>query len=120
MIRSAHSRRDDRGVVALEVVLVMPVLLILIIGTVMVGNYWNLKTQASGLARDGARDAALLAEDLPDGTVIVEGGCDASSNPLEDTVTVLATKTVTLRSLPLLPDLLPATIEERVTMRCGG
>jgi hypothetical protein len=119
MNRSLRSQRDDRGVVALEVVLVMPILLMLIIGTVVLGNFLNLKTQTSGLARDGARDAALRQAPRA-GTVVVAGGCDALSDPLTDTVTVQATKTVTLRSIPLLPALLPDTITETVTMRCGG
>ena len=85
---SLRSQRDDRGVVALEVVLVMPILLMLIIGTVVLGNFLNLKTQTSGLARDGARDAALRQTPRA-GAVIVAGGCDASSDPLTDTVTVL-------------------------------
>ena len=59
MNRSLRSQRDDRGVVALELVIVLPILLMLIIGTVVLGNFLNLKTQTSGLARDGARDAAL-------------------------------------------------------------
>jgi hypothetical protein len=119
MNRSVRSQRDDRGVVALEVVLVMPILVMLIFGTIVLGNFLNLKTQTSGLARDGARDAALRQAPRA-GTLIVEGGCHASSNPLTDTVTVSATKTVSLRSIPLLPALLPDTITETVTMRCGG
>jgi Flp pilus assembly protein TadG len=119
MNRSPRSQRDDRGVVAIEVVIVMPILLMLIIGTVVLGNFLNLKTQTSGLARDGARDAALNQTPRA-GTVIVAGGCNASSDPLTDTVTVQATKAVTLRSIPLLPALLPDTITETVTMRCGG
>jgi biotin transporter BioY len=120
MTRSLRSQREDRGVVALEVVLVVPILLMLIIGTVVLGNFLNLKTQTSGLARDGARDAALR-ETPRAGAVIVAGGCTAGSDPLTDTVTVSATKTVSLRSIPFLPiDLVPATITETVTMRCGG
>ncbi len=42
----------------------MPILLMLIIGTVVLGNFLNLKTQTSGLARDGAR-AAALSRSLP-------------------------------------------------------
>lgn len=119
MYRSLRSRRDDDGVVALELVLVMPILLMLIVGTVVLGNFLNQKTQTSGLARDGARDAALLQTPRL-GTVIVKGGCTTSSDPLKDTVTVQATKPVSLRSIPFLPDLLPDTITETVTMRCGG
>ena len=113
------SRRDDRGVVALEVVLAMPILLMLIIGTVVLGNFFSIKTQTTGLARDGARAASLNLA-LPDETSIVGAGCPtpADSNKF---VTVQATKNVNLRSFPLVPvDFLPATITETVTMRCGG
>lgn len=118
MNRSLRSRRDDRGVVALEVVLVMPILLMLIIGTVVLGNFLNLKTQTSGLARDGARSAAL-SRSLPADTAVVGAPCANPSDPTKF-VTVQATKTVSLRSIPFLPDLLPDTITETVTMRCGG
>jgi Flp pilus assembly protein TadG len=115
---SLHSRRDDRGVVAIELVIVMPILLMLIIGTVVLGNFLNLKTQTSGLARDGARSAAL-SRSLPADTVVVGAPCANPSDPTQF-VTVQATKNVTLRSIPLLPALLPDTITETVTMRCGG
>ena len=103
---------------ALEVVLVMPILLMLIIGTVVLGNFLNLKTQTSGLARDGARSAAL-SRSLPDDTVIVGAPCPTPADPTEF-VTVQATKSVSLRSIPLLPAIVPDTITETVTMRCGG
>jgi Flp pilus assembly protein TadG len=113
------SRRDDRGVVALELVLAMPVLLMLIIGTVVLGNFFNLKTQTTGLARDGAR-AASLGLTLPAETSVVGAGCPSPADATKF-VTVQATKNVNLRSFPLVPvDLLPATITETVTMRCGG
>jgi Flp pilus assembly protein TadG len=116
---SLRFRRDDRGVVALELVIAMPVLLMLIIGTVVLGNFLSIKTQTAGLARDGARAAALNLT-LPTETTIVAGEC----NPpvaATDTVSVRATKTVTLRSFPLVPvNFLPATTTETVTMRCGG
>jgi hypothetical protein len=119
MRRFLRSHRDDRGVVALEVVLAMPVLLMLIIGTVVLGNFLNLKTQTTGLARDGAR-AAALHQPLPTGTSIEGAACPTPNDPTEY-VTVKATKDVSLRSFPLVPvDFLPATITETVTMRCGG
>lgn len=118
MKRSLHTRHDDRGVVALEVVLVMPILLMLIIGTVVLGNFLNLKTQTTGVARDGAR-AASLNQSLPADTVVVGAPCADPSDPTQF-VTVQATKSVTLRSIPFLPTLLPDNITETVTMRCGG
>jgi Flp pilus assembly protein TadG len=118
MNRSRQSRRDDQGVVALELVLALPFLLMLIVGAVVLGNFLSVKTQTVGLARDGAR-AASLRQPLPAGTSIVGAACP---NPTDSTkfVTVQAIKTVNLRSIPFTPSLLPETITETVTMRCGG
>ena len=118
MSRTLHTQHDDRGVVALEFVLAVPFLLMLIIGAVVLGNYLSVKTQTVGLARDGARSAALR-QSLPTGTSVVGSPCP---NPADSTkfVTVQAVGDVNLRSIPFLPTLLPATINETVTMRCGG
>ncbi len=118
MNRSPRTKYDDRGVVALELVLALPILLMLIIGTIVLGNFLNQKTQTSGLARDGAR-AASLSRSLPADTAVVGAPCASPSDPTKF-VTVQATMTVSLRSIPLLPTLLPDTITETVTMRCGG
>jgi hypothetical protein len=119
MHHSLRSNRDDRGVVALELVLALPVLLMLVFGTVVLGNFLNLKSQTTGLARDGARAASLHLA-LPADTSVVGSACPTPNDPTEY-VTVQATKDVSLRNIPLLPvDILPATITETVTMRCGG
>ena len=119
MSRLIRSRRDDRGVVALEVVLAVPILLMLILGAVVLGNFLSIKTQTTGLARDGAR-AAALRQPLPADTSVVGAACPDPTDPTTF-VTVQATKNVNLRSIPLMPvDFLPATITETVTMRCGG
>lgn len=96
----------------------LPILLMLIIGAVVLGNYLSIKTQTVGLARDGAR-AAALRQTLPADTSIVGSPCP---NPTDTTksVTVQATKPVNLRSIPFMPVVLPAEITETVTMRCGG
>ena len=118
MYRSTRTEEDDRGVVTLELVLAVPVLLMLIIGTVVMGNFLSVKTQTVGLARDGAREAAL-SKSLPTDTVIVGAPCPSPSDPTKF-VTVQATKTVELRGIPFLPTFIPDTISETVTMRCGG
>lgn len=121
MIRATRSNRDDRddsGVVSLELVIAIPVLLMLIIGAVVLGNFLSVKTQTVGLARDGAR-AAALRQALPPATVIVGAPCPDPTDPTAF-VTVQATKPVSLRSIPFLPVALPADISETVTMRCGG
>lgn len=116
--RSHRTEHDDRGAVALEVVLILPVLLTLIIGTVVLGNFLSVKTQTVGLARDGAR-AAALSKTLPADTAVVGSPCASPSDP-NQIVTVEATRTVSLRGIPFLPTILPDTITETVTMRCGG
>jgi len=118
MNRSLRSRNDDRGVVALELVIVLPILLMLIIGTVVLGSFLSQKTQTMGLARDGARAAALRLS-LPPETAIVGAPCANPTNPTAF-VTVVATKTVSVRGIPFVPSLLPEEITETVTMRCGG
>lgn len=119
MNRTPRSNRDDRGVVALELVIALPFLLMLIIGSIVLGNFLRVKTQTTGLARDGAR-AAALRQTLPAGTSVVGAACPNPTDPTKF-VTVQATTTLSLRSIPpLLPNVLPATISETVTMRCGG
>jgi hypothetical protein len=112
-------QRDDRGVVAIEFVLILPFLLMIIVGILAVGNVVSLKAQANELARDGARKAALGLT-LPAGSSVFSGECNPPVLP-DDKVTVQAIKSVSLRSVPIIGvDFLPATITEKVTMRCGG
>ena len=115
---SDRDPRGDRGAVTIELVMALPALLMLIVGTVVLGNFLSVKTQTVGLARDGAR-AAALSKPLPDDTTVVGSPCATPSDPTAF-VTVQATKTVSLRSIPFLPTVLPDTITETVTMRCGG
>lgn len=116
--RNARNDRDDRGVVALEMVLALPVLITLIIGIVVLGNALAVKTQTTGLASDGAR-AAALRQALPADTAIIGAACPTPTDPTKY-VTVAATKPLAVRSIPFLPTLLPAELTETATMRCGG
>ena len=96
----------------------MPILLMLIIGAVVLGNFLSIKTQTVGLARDGAR-AAALGRTLPANTAVSGTPCPTPTDTTKF-VTVQATRSVNLRSIPFLPAVLPANITETVTMRCGG
>lgn len=122
MRRTHTPRRDDDGVVALELVLILPFLLMLLIGSLVLGNYLSVKGQASNLARDGARQAALFpgAPLGDDRLTIVGSACPTSPRDPSRTVTVRATLPVALRSIPLVPSVLPSTLPQEVTMRCGG
>jgi hypothetical protein len=121
MRQHRFARRDDRGVVAIELVLVLPFLLLLIMGFLDLGNFLSVKGQASNLARDGARRAALFpALPLGDARLSLVGtACPLVRDPSRS-VTVRATLPVELNSIPLVPTVLPSTLTQEVTMRCGG
>lgn len=118
MTRSPRSPRDDRGVVAIELVLIIPIFLMLIVGTIVLGSFLSQKTQTVGLARDGAR-AASLQQPMPAGTTVSGTACPNPADPTKS-VTVQATESVSLTVIPFMPNFLPANITETVTMRCGG
>jgi Flp pilus assembly protein TadG len=121
-LRTKNKDRDDRGVVALELAIVLPILLTLIIGVVVLGNALSVKTQTTGHARDGAR-AAALGKALPvygDTVLVIVGAACPDPTDTDAFVEVRATKPLTLRSIPFLPAVLPAELTETVTMRCGG
>ncbi len=121
MKRTPRSR-DDRGVVAIEFVLVgAPILLVLLFAIATVGGYIVKKTQAVGAARDGARAAALLqpAPAPPAGVfVTITGACPPRTNPAFNTQNVVATATSSFNIM--LPGMGVQNITEKVTMRCGG
>jgi Flp pilus assembly protein TadG len=59
MRRSPHSRRDDRGVVALELVIAMPMIIALIVCSIALAGLFQTKSRVVGAARDYARVLAL-------------------------------------------------------------
>jgi Flp pilus assembly protein TadG len=117
MSRPHCSSRNDRGIVAIEVVLLAPVLVMLVFAIVSLGGFLSVKTRTTGLARDGAR-AASLGLALPSGTSLVGASCPTPRNPAAN-VTVQATGTYDLE-IPFFPGSGSKTITETVTMRCGG
>jgi len=125
MRRHHTPHRDDRGVVAIELVFILPFLLMIIMSILVLGNYLGVKGQASNLARDGARRAAIFpGTPLGDARLSIVGGsaaaCPVSPRDPSKSVTVRATLPVALKSIPLIPTVLPSTLTQEVTMRCGG
>jgi Flp pilus assembly protein TadG len=57
-MQDAHDRKD-RGSVAVEFALVLPILLLLVLGIVQYGLYFYARQGGSDIARDGARRAAV-------------------------------------------------------------
>jgi Flp pilus assembly protein TadG len=100
---SQHTpRRDDKGIVAIEFLLVAPLLLMLLFGILSVGFYVSARMQAANTARENARTAALA--------------CTPGTTP----TFVTGTDTKTYQWIvPLLPS--PGgSVTETVQMRCGG
>lgn len=58
MIRRSRLARDCRGAAAVEMALVMPLLLVLLFGSVELGNYFMNEHSLAKAVRDGARFAA--------------------------------------------------------------
>lgn len=52
-------RRDHRGAAAVEFALVLPLLLILVMGSIEFGFFAYLNASAAGAAREGAREMAI-------------------------------------------------------------
>ncbi len=98
----------------------MPILLMLIIGTVVLGNFLGEKSHTIGLAHQGAR-AASLGRPLPvddDAVIEIVTPCPNVSGD-DDFVTVRATKPVSLRSIPFVPLLLDANHVETARFPCA-
>jgi Flp pilus assembly protein TadG len=123
-------RRDDRGVAALEFVLVFPFLVLMLFAIVAFGNYLSKTTQATGAARDGARVAALgqSAPATVNGISVTYsfagGACRLPTDPnfaysASHTVTATATTTYDL-NIPLYPGSGTKTITQTVVMACSG
>jgi hypothetical protein len=122
---SPHARRDDRGVVAIEFVLVFPLLAMLLFGIVSCGLFLSAKTQASGLAYSRGRSLALnlTPAALPSGaTATVSGSC-LTSGQVDPTKTIDVTVKVPYKfQVPFIPDPNPSHMAASTAkgVRCGG
>jgi Flp pilus assembly protein TadG len=125
-----HPQYDDRGVVAIEFVLVFPFLVLMLFAIVAFGNYLSNTTAATGAARDGARIAALgqPAPATINGVTVTYsyagGACRLPTNPAfaydaSHKVTATATTTYDL-NIPLYPGSGTKTITQTVVMACSG
>jgi Flp pilus assembly protein TadG len=132
-MRSPLHPRDDRGVVAIEFVLVLPFLLVLIVISISLAGLFQTKSRVVGAARDGARALAIKPgvaspsadTNATDGiTVVLEGAaCPALTNPAYQTanppqVTAKASTTFTV-DIPFVGTWPSVGVIERVSMPCG-
>jgi Flp pilus assembly protein TadG len=131
---SLHARRDDRGVVALEFVLALPMMVALIVTIITLAGLFQTKSRVVGAARDGARALALKPgvaspsadTNVPDGITVVldpaSAACPALTNPVYQTptppqVTAKASKTYTV-TVPFVGSWTNDVVE-RAKMPCG-
>jgi Flp pilus assembly protein TadG len=94
---SRGRKAADRGSVAVEFALVLPVLLLIVFGIIDFGRALNAQIELTGAARDGARLAALgyssaavqaevaaAAPDLSGITTTVEASCSPDAGPADN------------------------------------
>jgi Flp pilus assembly protein TadG len=131
--RRRPSKRNDQGVVAIELVLVMPLIIVLIVCIIALAGLFSTKSRVVGAARDGARALSLRPgvvspnadpNDTDGIEVTLEGpACPALSDPDYQTdtpprVTAKATTTFTV-SIPFVHTWTDVEVTERAIMPCG-
>ena len=104
MSRSPHTsrKRNDRGVVAIEFVLVAPILFMLIFAVAEFGAFFEKKTDVTGQAYNAARSLALTGSvgALPAGNnVASSSGCGGAAT---NAVVTISQGTYTF-SVPFIP-----------------
>jgi Flp pilus assembly protein TadG len=62
MTRFSRRAARDRGAVAVEFALILPVLLLIVVGTIEFGRVYSQVQVYNGSAREGARCAAVMAQ----------------------------------------------------------
>ncbi|KQR82919.1 pilus assembly protein TadE [Arthrobacter sp. Leaf337] len=132
-------KQKERGAVAVEMAIVLPLLLLILIGTMEFGRVFNVQNSLTQAAREGARHAAikynkpgldvtgtaLAAAPSLDGLGVTVADNASSCGPDAD---VTVTTSVTLPSMSGFldagwfgsPGLFPMTLTGVGVMRCGG
>ena len=132
--RRRPSKRNDQGVVAIELVVIMPFLIALIVCIIALAGLFSAKSRVVGAARDGARGLSLVGrpggplspdQNAADGiTVTLDGPpCPALSDLAYQAadppkVTAKATKPHTV-SIPFVHTWSNIAVTEKATMPCG-
>ncbi|MHA7272253.1 TadE/TadG family type IV pilus assembly protein [Arthrobacter sp. TMT4-20] len=122
-------RNKERGAVAVEFALILPILLLLILGTIEFGRVLNAQLQVTSAAREAVRVMAIeKKEDVAVSTAISSApGLNPPLSPLQVKVDPTCTDSTETRvtitySVDLLAglfvDAIPLT--GRSVMRCGG
>jgi hypothetical protein len=135
-MKQPNHARNDRGVVAIELVLVMPFIIILIACSITIAGLFQTKSRVVGAARDYARALAIKPgasappadPNITDGVTVGLSSssalCPPLTNPAYQTATppqviAVGSKTYTV-TIPLLPGgSWTKVVTEEVKMPCG-
>lgn len=125
MRRHLRDTSDDRGAVAIELALVLPVLLLLIFGIIEFGFAFNTQLALTQAAREGVRVEAM---DTDDGATVAQDSFIAASvggTPVGQVITDCDSDDYARVSLTIDPYtflLLPGsiTLSGEAVMRCEG
>jgi Flp pilus assembly protein TadG len=118
-------RRDDSGLVAIEMVLVAPFLVAIIFAIASFGLWFSKKNEVTGDARQVVRELALRdpnwndPANRPSGASILSFAPCAAGDTTSDAVVTLTYNGDALVSIPGVP-LNPPDITTTGRMRCGG
>ena len=124
--RAAENSAAERGVVAVEMVVVAPVLIMLLLGVVEFGRYYNASINVTSAAREAVRKVALYD------SASAAAAATAAASPVTVSVGAMTTcpasgigdASITLTSAftfdAFLVGLGNKTITRTAVMRCGG
>jgi hypothetical protein len=134
-----NRKHKERGAVAVEMAMILPLLLLIVMGTIEFGRVLNVQVSLTQAAREGARHAAIHHDD---GSLDVTAAALAAAPSLDGLGVVVAnnagacgtglnvtvTTTVTLPSLSGFldagffgaPGIFPMNLNGVGVMRCGG
>lgn len=136
------SKYGERGAVAVEMAILLPLLLLILVGIIEYGRVLNVQISLTHAAREGARHAAIHFNDADFDDADVEDAALAAAPSLADLAVgvdhnagacpgsrdVTVTTTIELGSLSGFlessafgtPGLFPIDLEGIGVMRCGG
>jgi Flp pilus assembly protein TadG len=128
-------KSSERGAVAVEFAVLLPIMLLILVGMVEFGRIFNAQIIVTNSAREGARTMAITSEvaraesatkiagsslspTLDENDIVVSPGCTA----LDPTLPELeyTTVSVSYEVTPLTGILGPIDIAARGVARCGG
>lgn len=120
-------QESERGAVAVEFALVLPLLLMILFAIVELGHAYNVQISVTHAAREAARTMAITQDWSDAKTAALESSPSLSSSKLQfpaepACVAGAPVEVVLTYSLPGLTGVLPSGIDLRgkAAMQCGG